>query len=62
MPFSTIVISEGESRRTVEVDDFLAINLHRRMTLILEDRVQFFDGERKLVTFQALKAIYRRQK
>ena len=58
MPFNRIVISEDDKKRVVGTDEFMAINLHKRMTMILEDRVQFFDGETKLPTTSALKALY----
>jgi hypothetical protein len=62
VPFNRIVISEGERQRVVATEEFMAINLHKRMTMILEDRVQFFDGKIKLATTTALKALYRAQR
>jgi hypothetical protein len=62
VPFDRIVITDDDKQRVVAMDEFMAINLHKRMTMILEDRVHFFAGKTQLPTTSALKARYSAQR
>lgn len=61
MPFDRIVVSEDDAQKTLAVEEFMEISLHKRMTLILEDRVKFFSGASQLRTVDALRALYAAQ-
>jgi hypothetical protein len=59
LPFDRVLLTENGEGRFVLVGEFMGIDLHDRMKIILEGRVEFFQGRERLPTLQALRAIYK---
>jgi hypothetical protein len=58
MGLSRVVVEDGNGRADMSVSDFLAMPLDRRVRLVLEQQLQFYDeAGRRLPTPEGLKLL-----
>lgn len=53
--FDTVEVHDGERRRTLTYDEFMAVPLDRRVGWLLTGRPRFFRGELEITKREALK-------
>ena len=58
MPFNRIFLLDGERRKELATDEFMAIELKARIKIILEGRVIFMNDDTEIQALSALRAIY----